>query len=448
MKLIEQFLAACLAIFRHLRGQRNLVMGAVGITALGCVQEEIISNQLPDTDFDGDGVSELDDCDDTNPSVGAPAAGESCPMPPTPCDDPCAPSCEFMLSCNTMPDFDGDGFTETEDCDDENPLIYPNADHSSDARAQSALEALACEGDGSVDADCDGEPDYFCVIVNPVPPDLDADEDMDGYPESDDCDDENALIYPNADHSSDQRAQSNLEELACEVGEPVDADCNGEPDYFCVIVNPAPPELDADMDGYPESNDCDDENPLINPDADDAPESDQAASLQQLACDQGEPVDANCDGEADYFCVIVNPPPPELDVDMDGYPESIDCDDNEALIHPDANYRPDSREAFELMDLACSRGEAVDANCDGNTDFECNIVINPVPDFDRDGYTDDDCEPEDALIHPNASYAPGSREAQILNERACELGTAIDVDCDNEPDYFCVIVNPEPSDEF
>ena len=45
--------------------------------------------------------------------------------------------------------------------------------------------------------------------------------------------------------------------------------------------------------------------------------------------EQGEAVDANCDNEPDFACVIVNPPPP-MDGDMDGFFAEDDCDDSNA----------------------------------------------------------------------------------------------------------------------
>ena len=50
--------------------------------------------------------------------------------------------------------------------------------------------------------------------------------------------------------------------------------------------------------------------------------------------------------------------------------------------------------------------EPIDINCDNEPDIDCQISINPVPDFDRDGFTEDDCDPENPLIYPGASYDP------------------------------------------
>ena len=176
-------LEACSVLFRRAIVNRGVVAGAIGITAVGCIREEIAQNDFPDADFDEDGVSALLDCDDAE------------------------------------------------------PLVYPEANYADDPATQNLLEEMACQRERGIDADCDGEPDYFCVIVNPPPPDLD--EDMDGYAVGDDCDDEEALIYPEADHSDDPTAMSALERLACQRGEAIDADCDGVSEFQCVITNMA-----------------------------------------------------------------------------------------------------------------------------------------------------------------------------------------------------------------
>lgn len=135
----------------------------------------------------GDGFTpEGGDCDDSNPDVypGAPTACTSVDH-----------DCDGQLDDQ---DGDADGSPECEDCDDSNALMHPGL-----------LEI--CD---SLDNDCDGNVDEDAVDATSVYPDADGDghgdasgerigcEGLSGYVlTSDDCDDEDALVW--ADCSSD-----------------------------------------------------------------------------------------------------------------------------------------------------------------------------------------------------------------------------------------------------
>ena len=145
--------------------------------------------------------------------------------------------CEYLLN-----DLDGDGFTQDVDCDDEDPEVNPGAQE--------------IPGDG-VDQNCDGvdgiapvecsdfeivDCDGACVPANWL---------GDGY-----CDDGN------------YQYNGVFVDLSCAE---LDFD-NGD----CEVL-----EEDFDGDGFFRSNDCDDEDPAVNPDAIDIP---------------NDGIDQNCDG--------------------------------------------------------------------------------------------------------------------------------------------------------
>ncbi len=223
-------------------------------------------------------------------------------------------------------DTDGDGWYDTQDCDDDDASIYPGATET--------------PYDG-VDQDCDGY-------------DL-TDVDGDGFDgDVDDCDDENQAVFPGAT------------ELWYDG---VDQDCDGASDY----------DADADLfdDARYSGSDCDDEDPAINP------------SRIEIWYDD---VDQNCDALSDY------------DADYDGYDADFhggqDCFDQDPRINPVATEVP-----YDGMDQDCDGSDLTDVDGDG---------------WDGRAAGGLDCVDTDASINPGAADTPYD---------------GVDQDCDGAPDY-------------
>jgi len=246
-------------------------------------------------DQDGDGVSTCSgDCDDTDPLMD-PFQAELC--------DGVDNDCDGLVDEDFGPDGDGDGWVECAgDCDDTDPTVYPGAPN-------------LCDG---LDNDCDG-------VVNGA-----SDLDGDGYSVcAGDCDDLNAAIYPGA----------------VEVCDLQDTDCDG--------VVPADETTDADGDGWMECEDCDDGD----------------ATVHIGALDTCNGVDDDCDGLVDEA----------YDEDGDGYAACTgDCDDTDPDTHPGA---------AELCD-------GIDNDCDGTpASYE--------QDQDGDGFLEcDECDDTDPTVCP------------------------------------------------
>jgi len=382
-------------------------------------------------DVDGDDVGDACDCDIDGDGMLNPGNGCAYPQFPDNCpfdDNPVQADFDGDGVGDVCdPDRDGDGVPNDDDCEPDNPIVYPG-------------HPEVCNGkDDNCDGVTDDEGAVNCVI-------LFKDTDEDGYGSGNgkclcepfgfytttvngDCGPTDPAVHPGA-----------ME--AC-TGKDDNCDGNTDPDGAsgCQIY-----WVDGDEDGWGDpskpprclchadpwqyytttkTGDCKDSDPEINP------------GIPEVCNGKDDDCDSVTDGEGSQGCSVYY-----LDEDRDNYGvdgqgkclcevfgfydtlNDGDCDDDDELVNPGAQESCDGK----------------DTDCDGNTD-EANAIgcTYYYTDEDDDGYgvtplvclcapTDEwkttatgDCDDTDADTHPGA-------------DEACD---GKDNDCDNMTDEGC-----------
>ncbi len=246
---------------------------------------------------------------------------------------------------------------------------------------------------------------------------IDYDFDGDGVDDEDDCEPQNADVFP-----------GNMD--ICGDGVDVDCDsCGGEhPDG-------AGDGIDGDCDGFPADPgewlaqgsctvwDCNDDDATIYPGAPEIPDDGTDSD-----CDGSDCEDKDGDGDcAESDCDDNDATRNSADLDGDSYStcnEPPDCDDGDPTVSPadedgDGNSTcdgdcDDSDASLNLNDGDDDGGSTCDGDCDDTND-ELNIA-----DADGDGFTtcDGDCNDNAAAAHPG-----------IVEEDVCN--DYLDNDCDD-----------------
>ncbi|MBK7759346.1 MAG: lamin tail domain-containing protein [Deltaproteobacteria bacterium] len=289
-------------------------------------------------------------------------------------------------------DADGDGVSAATDCDDKDASRYPGADEVCDGEDQDCDEEIDEDAIDRVTTYADEDEDGF---GDPAAPLVACEPPAGAVDNAEDCDDGDAEVSPDGVETCDGR----------------DEDCDGELDEG-LTADAETFYADGDGDGYGDPNlsvqacaapsgylsqagDCDDGDASVNPDATEV-------------CGGA---DENCDGETDEG------PPIDaalyyIDDDGDSFgdpsattracaltaglsEDDTDCDDSDATSYPGAS------------DVCY---DAVDSDCLGDSDFDC----------DGDGYDTDAIKGGDDCDDTAISINPTAKEIQDAADNNCD----------------------------
>ena len=358
----------------------------------GTVDEGVTTPFYADSDNDGFGdpsstkdacstptgySDNSDDCDDSDAAYNPGATEDNCA-------DPNDYNCDGSTGYT---DADGDGTAACEDCNDNDAAINPGGTELCNGKDDN------CDGttDGPDAADApawytDSDGDGFGVEANPI---RSCDQPAGTASTFGDCNDSDSAYNPGASES--------------DCTDPNDYNCDGSSGYD-----------DADSDGYPACQDCNDG------EADQNPGATEVCNGADDNCDGATDEDSAADNDADNFG-DPNVAWPACNQPTGYVADNLDCDDTSADVSPDATE-------------VCN---GTDDNCDGSTD-EDSAADAPTwyADADGDAYGDPNvgwttCTQPSGYVADNLDCDDTSTD---VSPAATELCNGIDDNCDGSTD--------------
>jgi len=314
-------------------------------------------------------------------------------------------------------DADSDGFDETQDCDDSNSEIHPDADEVCDG-VDNDCDLLVDQG--AIDTltwyrDADG--DGFGDAASPV---ASCDAPSGYVDDATDCDDTNPDVHPagaelcnGLDDDCDSLVDDDDPDVTGQLTWHLDADGDGHGGTsYATLACDAPSGFAASSD------DCDDGEAAANPSANEACDAldNDCDSLVDESGASGEQTwyaDADGDGYGDAAVSSAS-----CDAATGYVDDATDCDDTDSAVNPAA-------------DEWCN---GLDDDCDGLVDDDDTVTDAGTfyADTDGDGFGDASA-PIEACEQPSASATDATDcddTSATVNPDASELCNGTDDDCD------------------
>ena len=319
-------------------------------------------------------------------------------------------------SCDT-----GDGESDSaDDCNDADNVIFPGATDTPDDGIDQD-----CNGTDSktcfVDSDQDGFGTFFGTTV--VAPDGSCDTAEQEADTPEDCNDDNADIFPGAPETPDDGTDqdcSGSDTITCTV----DQDMDGLGNDLGNVTLADDGICDAEQGESNSQDDCDDDDANVFPGAPEVP----GDGIDQ-DCDGVDSVECFSDTDGDGFGTGVTLPPGGPGEDCTGPGESrfdTDCNDQADNIFPGAMEIPD-----DGIDQDCNDFDTIecftDADGDGFGNDAGDVALADDGSCDQgqgESVTSDDCD------DTNAEAFPGRPE--IIDD-------GIDQDCNGFDSVTCFV---------